>query len=177
MAIHPTKLHVQAPKSPSNLDSDDDSPNPNSSQFGQLTPRQDMINVPQLKVLRYSPEVSPNSDNDSSSLPSLAEEDDFDERGEDSFSDAGDANETTTSSPEVSSSSPSSRSSSSSEDEGTIGTRYLQRARNKPPDQPPGTVHTDGGLKQHHQAALEVTENVLSSLQRPVRELRVETGG
>lgn len=95
----------------------------------------------------------------------LISEDDFDERGEDSFSDAGDDNEATTPSPEMSSSSSASPPSSSSEDEGPIGTRYPQITRNKPPDVPPGTVHPDGGLKLHHQAALEVSEKALSVLE------------
>ena len=117
-----TGKHLQVPntRSPSkfdsngNSDSDGDSPDLNSSKFGQLTPRISLNNVPQLEVQRYSPEVTPNSDNDSDSPPHLPE-DDFDEEGEDSFSDAGDNNEATTPSParEISPSSSASPSSSS----------------------------------------------------------------
>ena len=69
--------HLQVPKSPSKSDSydesdsDDDSPDSNSSNFGQLTPGMNLNNVPQLQVQRYSPEATPNSDNDSDSPPHL----------------------------------------------------------------------------------------------------------
>lgn len=72
-----TGNYLQVPKSPSKPDSDDDnnsdddSPDSNSSKFGQLTPRMNINNVPQLQVQRYSPEVTPNSDNDSDSPPHL----------------------------------------------------------------------------------------------------------
>ena len=166
--------HLQVPDSlskfDSNVDSDSDdespesnSPDSNSSKFGRLTPHIDLNDVPQLKVQRPSPAVTPNSDNGSDSPPHLSE-DDFDEKGEDSFSDAGDDKEDTTPSPEMSPPSTASPPSSSSEDEGHTDSRYPSRTRNRPPILPPGTVHPDGGLKQHHQAALEVTENALSIL-------------